>query len=157
MAFLLNVGLNVISLLILPETVAMHFGRGGKPDAWATREAHVFWMIVTDVITFVPFYWAPELLDRMPSRLISLPYKTYWLQEKNREQAKRMFARLMDEFGLVLFGFLFGITLMALDANRSTPVALNERLFFVLFAGFMGYTLVWVIRLVVRFRPPGRN
>lgn len=70
--------------------------------------------------------------------MTSLPYKAYWLREENRDRAKRMFARLMNEFGLSLFGFLFGVSLLALDANRSTPIALNERLFRVLFSGFHG-------------------
>jgi len=152
-AFILNMGLNVFSLFILPETVAMHFGRGGRPDAWATKEAHAFWMIVTNVIAFIPFYFAPTLFERLPPRLLSLPYKAYWFQEENRNRAKHMVAHLMNEFGLALFGFLFGVTLLAIDANRSTPVALNERLFWVLFLVFIGYTLIWTIRLVVNFRP----
>jgi hypothetical protein len=61
---------------------------------------------------------------------------------------------MMDEFGLSLFGFLFGISLLAIDANRSIPVRLNEPLFLVLLTIFLLYTLIWTIRLVLRFRPP---
>ena len=157
MAFLLNIGLNLFSMLILPEKIAIHFGRGGRPDAWATREAHAFWMIVTDIIAFLPLYFGPALIERVPPRLISLPYKTYWLQDENLGQAKRMLARFIGEFGLGLFGFLFGITLLTIQANRSAPVVLNEHLFLVLLAVFLVYTVIWTIRLVVSFRPPAET
>jgi hypothetical protein len=153
-AFLLNIGLNLFSLLILPEKVAMHFGRGGQPDAWATREAHVFWMIVTDIIAFLPLYCGPALIQSVPPRLISLPYKAYWLREENLSRARRMLARFLGEFGLALFSFLFGVTLLAIQATRSAPVVLNAHLFLVLLAVFLVYTVIWTIRLVVNFRPP---
>ena len=153
-AFILNIGMNLLSLWILPETAAIHFGSGGRPDDWASREFHALMMMLVDVLVFFPLYFASSLIDRVPPRLLSLPYKQYWLREENRTRAKQLLARFMDEFGLVLFGFLFGVTLLAVAANRSDPVQLNERLFLVLFAGFMVYTFGWTIRLVVRLRPP---
>lgn len=99
-------------------------------------------------------FFASSLIDRVPPRLLSLPYKQYWLREENRARAKQLLARFMDEFGLVLFGFLFGVTLLAVEANRSDPVRLNEALFLVLLAGFLVYTVIWTIRLILGWRPP---
>lgn len=152
-AFFLNAGLNVASLWLLPETVAIHFGRGGRPDNFASRETHAVLMLFVDIITFVPLYFSNAVIDRVPARFISLPYKQYWLREENRAQAKRMLSHMMDEFGLSLFGFLFGVSLLAIHANRSVPVRLNEPLFLVLLAAFLLYTLLWTIRLILRFRP----
>ena len=61
---------------------------------------------------------------------------------------------MMDEFGFSLFALLFGVSLLAIDANRTDPVQLNEPLFLVLLAAFLLDTLIWTIRLVLQFRPP---
>ena len=155
-AFFLNISLNVASLWLLPETVAIHFSMGGRPDNFASKETHTLLMLFVDAITFLPLYFSSAVIDRLPVRFISLPYKQYWLREENRPKAKQMLSNLMDEFGLSLFVFLFGVSLLAIDANRSLPVRLNEPLFLVLLAAFLLYTLIWTIRLVLRFRPPER-
>ena len=154
--FVLNLSLNVASLWLLPETAAIHFSLGGRPDGWASKETYALLMLFVDGIVFLPLYFSSAVIDRVPSRFISLPYKQYWLQEGNRTQAKRMLAHMMDEFGLSLFSFLFGVSLLAIEANRSTPVQLSEPLFLVLLVVFLLYTLIWTIRLVLRFRPPER-
>jgi tellurite resistance protein TehA-like permease len=68
-----------------------------------------------------------------------------------------MLSQLMSEFGCALYGFLFGTALLALEANRSVPVRLDEPLFIIFLAIFLVYTIVWTIRLVVRLRPPGQT
>ena len=141
---------------MLPETVAIHFGLGGRPDGWASKETHALLMFFVDVIAFLPIYFSSAVIDRMPARFLSLPYKAYWLKGENRDRAKVMLARMTDEFGLWLFGFLFGVSLLAIDANRSMPVRLNEPVFLMLLAAFLLYTLIWTVRLVLRFRPPER-
>ena len=157
MAFILNIGLNLCSLMLLPETVAIHFSRGGRPDDWASKEMHVLLMILVDGLVFLPLYFAPRLFGRVPPRYLSLPYKQYWLRAENRRQVKSMLSQLMSEFGCALYGFLFGTALLALEANRSVPVRLDEPLFIIFLAIFLVYTIVWTIRLVVRLRPPGQT
>jgi uncharacterized membrane protein len=153
---MLNVGLNGVSLWLLPDTVAIHFGLGGRPDGWASKEIHALLMLFVDVIAFLPIYFSSAMIDRMPAWFLSLPYKAYWLKGENRARAKVMLSDMMDEFGLCLFGFLLGVALLAIDANRSTPVRMNEPVFLMLLAAFLLYTLIWAIRLVLRFRPPDR-
>ena len=155
-AFFLNVSLNVASLWLLPETVAIHFSLGGRPDDWASKETNALLMLFVDGIAFLPLYFSAAVIDRVPVRFLSLPYKQYWLREENRAQAQGMLSRMMDEFGFALFAFLFGVSLLSIDANRTDPVQLNEPLFLVLLAAFLLYTLIWTIRLVLRFRPPER-
>jgi len=57
--------------------------------------------------------------------------------KENRGKAKRMLSHMMDEFGLSLFGFLFGVSLLAIQANRTVPVPLNEPPFLVLLEAFL--------------------
>ena len=39
-AFVANLVLTLVSLLILPDPVAIHFRGGGIPDAWASKWTH---------------------------------------------------------------------------------------------------------------------
>lgn len=39
--FLLVILFTLFSYFILPDNVAIHFGRGGLPDGWASRGVHV--------------------------------------------------------------------------------------------------------------------
>ena len=155
-AFFLNLSLNVVSLWLLPETAAIHFSLGGRPDDWTSKETHALLMLIVDGMVFLPLYFSSAVIDWVPARFISLPYKQYWLREENRVQAKRILSRMMDEFGLIMFGFLFGVSLLAIDANRSVPVRLNEPMLLGLLTVFLLFTLIWTIRLVLRFRPPDR-
>ena len=147
----------MISLLFLPDTVAIHFGRGGWPDSWATKETNTLLMLFLHVIVFLPLYGVSVLIDRVPPKFLSLPYKKFWLRDENRERAKQLMAGYMNKFGAILFLFLLGVSLLTIQANRTAPVRLNEGLFLVLLAGFILYTIVWMIRLVEGLRPSGES
>lgn len=36
--FLLTILFNILSYVMLPDKVAIHFGRGGHADSWANKE-----------------------------------------------------------------------------------------------------------------------
>jgi uncharacterized protein (DUF58 family) len=65
-----------------------------------------------------------------------------------------IFSSLMWEFGTGLFLFLFVVELLAIEANLSQPVRLNEKLFLLALIFFLLYTLYWCIRLFRAFRLP---
>ena len=70
-SFLANVLLALLSLLILPERVAIHFGLGGLPDSWASNLNSTLLMLGVHALVFVSLYFSPKLLATMPSRCIS--------------------------------------------------------------------------------------
>jgi hypothetical protein len=146
--------LNVWSLFVLPDEVAIHFGRGGKADGWASREFHVILLSVFQTILFVVFYFMPRIINKIPARYINLPNRDYWLSDKNRETALRKLENTMFEFGTALLAFFLFVTYLTIQANLSHPVRLNEDLFFPVFILFMLYTVLWTIRVIVSFRKP---
>jgi len=153
-AFLANVVLWLVSLVVLPDQVAVHFGRGGVPDSWASKEWNALVFVLMEIPLFLLFWYAPSLPLGIPPRYVSVPNKDYWLREENRPAFKRTFQHLMDRFGAAFFLFFFCIGVLTLQANLSQPVRLNERIFLLALVLFLGYTVVWTIGLFRAFRVP---
>jgi uncharacterized membrane protein len=154
-AFVTNLALLLVSLLMLPEQVAIHFGRGGRPDAWASKWVHTLLFLAIELPLFALFLSAGRLALSMPAKWISLPNRDYWLEAGNRAELEARFSGLMHEFGFVLFVFLFLVGVLTLAANLNDPVRLNESLFLAGFLGYMLYVVYWLAKLVRRLNVPG--
>lgn len=51
--FLANVAVTLVSLVLLPDRVAIHFGLRGVADGWASRSVHALLMTGTHVLLFL--------------------------------------------------------------------------------------------------------
>ena len=153
-AFVANLVLTLVSLLILPDQVAIHFRGGGVPDAWASKWANAFIFMVIQLPLFALCMSAGRLTLSIPARWLSLPNKGYWLKPENRGELEARFSALMEEFGLMLFLLLFIVGFLTLEANLSDPVQLNEPLFLVFFAVFMLYVPYWLLKVFRRLKVP---
>ena len=155
-AFVANALLTAVSLLVLPEEIAVHFGAKGMPNDWAPKGFNVVIFAVLELPLFILFLLIPRWVLRLSPRWISLPNKEYWLRGEGRPFVKERLESFMWEYGVALFSFLFCIGLLTIDANLANPVRLNERLFFSVFIAFMAFTAYWCVKLVRAFRLPGK-
>jgi uncharacterized membrane protein len=151
-AFAANLILILISLLVLPDQVAIHFRSGGEPDAWASKWTNAVIFLLIQMPLFALFISVGRLTLNMPSKWLSLPNKDHWLKPENRAELEARFGALMEEFGFVLFVFLFAVGLLALAANLSEPVRLNEPVFLLCFVAFMLYVPFWLVKLFRRLK-----
>jgi uncharacterized membrane protein len=152
--FAANVLLMLVSLAILPDRVAIHFGRGGCPDSWASKEINALVFLVLETPMFLLLWFGPSLPLGVPKRFVSLPNKEYWLQEENLPAFKQKMEHLMAQFGAAFFLFFFFTGLLTVQANLSEPVRLNEKAFVPVVVLFLVYTVVWTIGLLRAFRVP---
>lgn len=152
--FVANLIFMAVSLAILPDQVAIHFGGGGLPDSWASKEFNAAIFLVLEVPFFLMFYFASSMTLGASKKFLNVPNKDYWLQEENRSRFQKIFGRFMAEFGVAIFLFFFCINLLALQANLADPVQLDEKIFLIVFVAYMIYTLVWLVRLVKGLRIP---
>jgi uncharacterized membrane protein len=152
--FVANVVLGLVSLVLLPPRVAIHFGSGGTADSWAPSCVNTLFFIGMNAFVFLILYLTPRLVFRFPARWINLPNKDYWLRSENRARTVGMFSSLMWEFGSALFLFLLAVQLLTIQANLSQPVKLNERIFLPALILFILYSVYWCIKLLRAFRLP---
>ncbi len=153
-SFAANAILALISLAILPPRVATHFGWGGMPDDWASRQANTFTVLGLETFLFLVLYFSPRLAGAIPAMWVNLPNKRFWLAPENRPRFQAKFSALIYHFGTALFFFLFAIGLLTIQAHLSRPVRLHERSLFAFLAMFLVYTSGWCIVFFRGFRVP---
>jgi F0F1-type ATP synthase membrane subunit a len=153
-SFLANVVLAIVSWLILPEQVAIHFGQGGLPDSWASNLTSTFIMLGLHSLVFCSLYFSPKLFQLVPAKWISLPNRQYWLKPEHSSQAIEKFSRHIWQFGTTLFLFMFFLGLLSLKANLSDPVRLDEGPLLSALVIFLAYTGYWSFTLIRSFRIP---
>jgi uncharacterized membrane protein len=156
-AFVANLILMAVSLAVLPDQVAIHFGGGGLPDSWASKEFNAAVFLVLEAPFFLMFYFASRMTLGISKKFLNVPNKDYWLQEGNQTRFQKIFGRFMAEFGVAIFIFFFCISLLALQANLSDPVKLDEKVFLIVFVSYILYTLGWLVRLVQGLRIPAKQ
>lgn len=147
-----SVILNIVSLFYLPPRVAIHFGGNGIPDSWGTREFQALFFLAMNFGLLLMFLFMPSLILKLPKRLISLPNREFWLAEENVSKFKAIFEELWWEFGAALFLFLLLTEALTIDANLSSPVQLNNGIFWFIFIAFMSYTVYWVVKMCRAFK-----
>jgi uncharacterized membrane protein len=150
--FLLTILFNILSYVMLPDKVAIHFGRGGHADSWADKEINFLIFLGMEILMFLIFWYSPALVMKIPTKWVNLPNKSFWLTEENKSHAKIKLESLMPEFGMAMFVFFFLISILTLDANLSKPVKLNEPLFLTFLIIFLIYTVYWCIKFYKSFR-----
>lgn len=149
-----NLLLAALTLFILPEQVAVHFGAGGHPNGFASREANAALMAGLPLVLFCTFSFLPAVLARTPVHMISLPNKEYWLAPERCAASLRRLGEALCGYGSGLFTFLLVVNLLLVQANRQVPVHLNERFFLAGLAAFLIFTATWLARLFATFRRP---
>ena len=155
--FMFNLVLTAVSLALMPDQVAIHFGGGGRPDSWASKEFNATIFLVLEVPFFLMFYLAPMLPLGASKKFLNLPNKDYWLQDEHRPLFHRKFGFYMAEFGVAIFSFFFCINLLVLQANLRKPVLLDYKISMIVFIVFMSYTLWWLVRIIRGFRVPAHG
>lgn len=143
-AYLANVILSIVGLLVLPEPVASHFGEDGLPNEWMKPTINFWVMFLVYSLIFILFIGIPSLLRKIPKRLLSLPNKDYWLLEENWAEFNMRLRRRFHQYGFATLMFFFCEAAMVLDANLADPIRLQMEPFWVTFSAFMLYTVLWV-------------
>ena len=152
--FLANIALGLISLVVLPAEVAIHFGLGGEADGWASRETNALLFMGIAVPLFLALLYGPLLTMKINPRYMNIPNKDYWLREENRPVFAQKLRSLTWEFGASIFVFLGFIQVLTIHANLLDPVRINETVLFVALGLLMAYSAWWCFRFYRDFRIP---
>jgi len=156
-AFAANVVLSLVSWVILPDNVAIHFRGNGMPDGWSPVWFHVLLFLGIQLVLFVTINFGSKLSLGLHGRWVNLPNKSYWLREENLSKAQEMLASSMMEFGTAMMLFLFVVGILMIKANLSDPVHLANELSWPLFLVFMAFMVYWCVKLLILFRVPRQD
>jgi len=154
LVFVVNIIFIAASLFILPDRVAMHFSGGGKPDSFGSKYVHAAAFAIAETFVFVIFLFIPYIVMKSPPGLMNLPNKKFWLSEENRPALRSKISTLFYEFATAFFVFMFAVNILAVKANLSEPIRLDNKLFFSLLIALLLYTAYWFVKFMLSFRIP---
>jgi len=138
---------------LLPPVMSSHFDGAGRPNGWSTREAFFgLYVFILALMTFC-FFVLPRLLRYVPTSLINLPHREYWLAPERKDRAMAMLDDQMGWFGIAILILLVATIQLAINANLDGG-ALPSSIMWFLLGGFVAFAILWTVRLYRRFAVP---
>ena len=141
----------------LPETMASHFGAGGRPNDYMSKVPFFWFLAVSAGGSIALVFAAAGMLKRLPTRWISIPNRDYWLAtEERRELAMNRIAGPRAWIGLLTAALLAVAVELTLRANLERTNFANDG-FIVLMVGYLvlvAAITIWMIRDLARLAHP---
>ena len=139
----------------LPATMASHFDGRGIPNGWQSKDLFFAFLVGALVIATVLAFAVPRIIEAVPTELVNLPHKEYWLAPERRAESLAFFETQFAWFGCALLLFMAFTFEFAIKANFRQRPQLDTPHFVYALAGLFLFTLFWVVRMITRFgRPP---
>lgn len=146
-----------IGYSVLPANMASHFDATGSPDAWTGRDAFVLlWLVILGSLVTMCL-GVPWLVGRMPTNLINMPHRDYWLAPERRGEAMRIMASLMGWMGVGTLVLMMGMWQLTVDANLSRGNLSQSAWWWLV--GYSVFVAVWLVAMFRAFAidEPGRK
>ena len=109
----------------LPARVASHFGANGVANGWTSRDSYVWFMVGIVTLVSVTLLAAFGSVRYLPSALVNIPRRDYWLAPERRDET----ARTLMRSGLLMVGltslFFLAMHLLVVAANEAPPPRLS--------------------------------
>ena len=137
----------------LPERVASHFDGAGVANGFQSRSGFIWTCVLFELGIFALFAILPNLLHAMPTRLINLPHRDYWLHEDRKAQSLARAAALLDWFGLATLLLMAATFELVLRANLRQGDLDSHAMWFLL-AAYFAFSASWIFRFLRAFPAP---
>ena len=156
----LVVALTAIGLILhawywteLPDRIATHFGIDGSPNQWMSKGSGTLLLVAIQIGLPMLFLGIARLLARLPSEVINIPHREYWLHPERRAASLSHMTSMLGWIAVLIALELLAIVHITFLANRSgTP--LNSTLFMVILFAFLLAVFTVAGRSMWHFRLP---
>jgi len=135
----------------LPAVVASHFGPAGVADGFMPREAYLRLMGLISVAVPLLIAFCNNLLRVIPSNMINLPNRDYWLAPERKEETYAFFHNHGIVFSVIIAAFFCFVHWSVTRANRLIPPHLSQSFFFISLGFFVLVFVFWIGFLIARF------
>ena len=137
----------------LPETMASHFGTGGRPDDYMPKVPFFLFLAASAGGSIALVFASAGMLKRLPGRWINIPNREYWLEtDERREAAINRIAAPMAWIGLLTAALLAVALEFTIEANLERSNFAND-VFIVMMIGYLllvAAISIWMIRDLAR-------
>lgn len=137
----------------LPERMASHFGGGGRADGWSDRGTFLTLYSAMIVGMAILFAGLAVLMPRLPRGAFSIPNPEYWLAPEREALTRRWMGDQMLQIGGATLLFMSATLQATVVANTSEDPRLGAW-FWLVFAAYMIFVLVWTVKLLLDTRVP---
>jgi serine/threonine-protein kinase len=137
----------------LPERMASHFGPGGAPDGFMPRSEFVSVMALVGGGTVLVLTILPQLLRFIPTELINMPNRDYWLAPERRARSLARLGGWMAWFGVLTGALIAVVVELTIRANEA-HTGLDMGSFTTLMVVYAVGVAVVLFMLVRQFRVP---
>jgi uncharacterized membrane protein len=135
----------------LPEMLASHFGNAGSVNAWQSKTVFFSMELAIIVLATVVSFGIPRIIDALPTSLINLPHRDFWLSPGRRDDTLAYIRVWTGCFGCALLAFLLFVMELVFRANLQTPPRLNMAAFVPALLAFVAFDTVAILRLILHF------
>ena len=136
----------------LPARVATHFDMAGQPNGWMSRSSHLLFTLIFG-FAFPTFVVGVMFLIRfLPSSLINIPRRDYWLAPERRTETLAYLARHSLWLACLGVFFVIAIHTLILRANSGAQPHLHPRPVLGLAGIFLAGIITWAVAMIRRFR-----
>jgi uncharacterized membrane protein len=139
---------------LLPDIVGSHFDVAGKVNGTSSKLGYFIIYFVSLAITSSFTVILPLVFKYLPTSVINLPHREYWLSGDRREESLQFLNVHFSWFGVATMLLMVIIFHLTFIANLSPIKELSLPAPWVLFAAFVIFTIWWTVVLVLRFPKP---
>jgi uncharacterized membrane protein len=140
---------------LLPEVIGSHFDVSGKVNGTSPKLTYFILYFVSLAIASFFTLGLPLILQYIPTSLINLPHREYWLSDEHREETLSFFKVHFSWFGVAITALvitIFHLTFLAsLKPNNNLTIAVVP---WVLLGALFLFLVWWTVVLLRRFPKP---
>ena len=136
---------------LLPRIVASHFDQHGFANGWQTKQGFFGIFVGMTLLAAFLVFGVPRMVSVMPTRLINLPHKDYWLGPEQRASSLQFLSVWFAWFGCAVYFVIVAAFDFAVQTNLHPSAVPNAARLWLTLAFLVAFTIIWTIRLFGRF------